>query len=337
MTFLFGIVAGISLTLFLLYLRKPDRLPADAWLMALLATLVVITALLAAAAILPASVLALANGPLFLLLPAFLWLYVRRLTGHAARAEWLALLPGIAWSIWILAGRDSVAVLPAVPVLASLLYPAGGLVTIAVYRRRLLDHVSQLKGVDLNWLAYLLTVAIVGTIAGGGLVIASGQFPAFGVSALLAGVMGIVTVQLLLTAWFGLRQSALPRVYPHAIDEKSDEATLDRIRQVMMDEHLWREPDLKLSDLARRAAKTERAVSAAINQLAGQNFFRFVNGYRVTDAQRLLRDPDWADCGLMEIAFEAGFASKPSFNRIFKQVSGETPSAWRAKPERAAA
>lgn len=332
MNFLFGIVAGICLTLLLLYTRKPaGRLPADYWLINLLVVLIAIVSILAIGDHLPSSIVGLANGPFFFFLPAFLLLYVRRLTGHGGLMEWAVLVPGAGWALWVLGGGQGLVIPPWVPVWASLVFPLTGLATVTAYRRQLPDNVSRMTGVDLTWLVCLLTVAVLGTVAGGVLVVIQGRLPGFGVDALLAGVMAILIAQLLLTAWFGLRQGEVPKLPALAKSDRAEPATLNRIRQVMDDEELWREPDLRIGDLARRTAKTERAVSAAINQLAGRNFFGFVNAYRIEEAKRLLRNPEFAESGLLEIAYEAGFASKPSFNRIFKEVTGQTPSAWRAK------
>jgi AraC-like DNA-binding protein len=54
-----------------------------------------------------------------------------------------------------------------------------------------------------------------------------------------------------------------------------------------------------------------------------------MNNYRVEEAKQLLAsDPDRT---VLEIGLEAGFGSKPSFNTIFKQKTGMTPSEFRKK------
>ena len=41
-------------------------------------------------------------------------------------------------------------------------------------------------------------------------------------------------------------------------------------------------------------------------------------------------DPANADATVLEIALDSGFASKATFNRVFKETTGQTPSAYRA-------
>ena len=61
------------------------------------------------------------------------------------------------------------------------------------------------------------------------------------------------------------------------------------------------------------------------------HFFDFVNGYRVKEAQRLLSDPALDGVSILAIAHDAGFGSKTSFNRIFKSMTGDTPTVYRRR------
>jgi AraC-like DNA-binding protein len=70
------------------------------------------------------------------------------------------------------------------------------------------------------------------------------------------------------------------------------------------------------------------AVAQVLNEGLAVNFYEFVNEYRVREAQSRIADPRSADQTLLTIAFESGFNSKASFNRAFKRVTGQTPSAY---------
>ena len=74
-----------------------------------------------------------------------------------------------------------------------------------------------------------------------------------------------------------------------------------------------------------------RDVSNATNRLTGENFSRYVNGFRVRHAQRALLE---TDLPITEVMFDAGFVSKSSFNTEFRRVVGQTPSQYRAKRAR---
>ncbi len=94
----------------------------------------------------------------------------------------------------------------------------------------------------------------------------------------------------------------------------------------MLEQHLYRDPDLTLERLARRAGIPGRQISGALNRIYGRNISQLVNEYRVNDAKRRLvatRDP------VTVIMLESGFGTKSNFNREFLRVTGVTPSSYR--------
>jgi AraC-like DNA-binding protein len=91
----------------------------------------------------------------------------------------------------------------------------------------------------------------------------------------------------------------------------------------------WRDPELSLQVLARRLGTNTSDLSRAINEGLGQNFNELVNRMRVEAVKQSLAEGDTTR-GLLDIAFEAGFSSKASFNRCFKLYTGQTPSAYAA-------
>ncbi len=114
-----------------------------------------------------------------------------------------------------------------------------------------------------------------------------------------------------------------------AIQNPSGEVAL--AWELRVREKQWfRDPQLTLARLAEHLDLTESQLSRGLNQGLGKNFNEFVNGLRVAAVQASLRDPHDAR-DLLPIAFDAGFSSKASFNRAFKAVTGETPTAFRAR------
>ena len=87
------------------------------------------------------------------------------------------------------------------------------------------------------------------------------------------------------------------------------------------------EPRFSLRDLARRVGMNESYVSRAINRGLDRNFNQMVNEARVASArERLLAHPDEP---ILDVAHASGFNAKATFNRVFREVAGQTPSAWR--------
>ncbi|GAB3837597.1 helix-turn-helix domain-containing protein [Hymenobacter jeollabukensis] len=114
-----------------------------------------------------------------------------------------------------------------------------------------------------------------------------------------------------------------------------DARVQERVRRALEDEQLFRNPTLTLTELAAHTGLPARLLSFTINQGFGKSFNDLVNGYRVAEVQRrLARTTDAQRLTLLGIAFESGFNSKTTFNRIFKQVTGVAPSEWAGKEGR---
>ncbi len=88
----------------------------------------------------------------------------------------------------------------------------------------------------------------------------------------------------------------------------------------------YKEPELTLGELTTQLRINTSWLSKVINTGCGQNFNDFINEYRVREAERRLRDPQFRHYTLLAVALEAGFNSKSTFNRVFKKLRGVTPS-----------
>jgi AraC-like DNA-binding protein len=107
---------------------------------------------------------------------------------------------------------------------------------------------------------------------------------------------------------------------------EEDRAIAEALDALMEKNALYRDMELNLVRLARKLGKTTRAVSRAVNRCHGVSVSQYVNGFRVKEAQRLLRDTEES---VVQIALEAGFMTKSNFNREFLRVSGRSPTDWR--------
>ena len=108
-----------------------------------------------------------------------------------------------------------------------------------------------------------------------------------------------------------------------------DGALMERINQLMADGQLFLNPDLKVADVAEALRVKPRTVSDCIKSHGAGTFPQLVNKYRVDYACQLLQQHP--DMKASVAGTESGFASDQSFFRAFKQVTGKTPSEWRAE------
>jgi AraC-like DNA-binding protein len=89
---------------------------------------------------------------------------------------------------------------------------------------------------------------------------------------------------------------------------------------------------LKLNQLAKMIGTTPNYLSQVINEECDQNFYDFVNGYRINEAKKMIQDPGNEQVTLLSIAYDVGFNSKSAFNTAFKKYTGMTPSQFRKNP-----
>ena len=120
---------------------------------------------------------------------------------------------------------------------------------------------------------------------------------------------------------------ALWRAKPETQEQTAEAAALfEAIENSILKERLYLDPDINLGRIARRLKLPVRDVSRTINGATGENVSQYINGLRIKEACRLLRDTDQR---ITEIVFAAGFNTKSNFNREFVRVTGKTPSEWR--------
>lgn len=108
------------------------------------------------------------------------------------------------------------------------------------------------------------------------------------------------------------------------------EAFKKKILTFMNEEKPFLNPDLSQSDFAANIGISSHHFSEVLHYGFEQNFYNFINSYRVIEAQKLMKDEKYLNAKIIAIAFDSGFKSKTSFNRVFKKYSGQTPSEFRS-------
>lgn len=101
-----------------------------------------------------------------------------------------------------------------------------------------------------------------------------------------------------------------------------------RLVSLVEDQKVFLNPNLTLQDLADQLDITKHHLSQVLSSMLHQNFYQFVNGYRVRHVQNHLQNQDKSNLSLLGLAMESGFNSKSAFNRAFKNHTGMTPSAY---------
>jgi len=118
-----------------------------------------------------------------------------------------------------------------------------------------------------------------------------------------------------------------PAVLPFS---SADQLLCDSINQLLFQQQLFLQSNLRLTDLARQLDVPEYRVSKLLrSQFHASNFNQFINTLRIEHAKKLLADPSKGHWPVVVVGLESGFASVGPFTRAFKTMVGFTPHEFR--------
>lgn len=117
------------------------------------------------------------------------------------------------------------------------------------------------------------------------------------------------------------------------VDQATLEDALFKVRNVLSNSTAFTRLSYSIHDLAVDSEVPAYLVSMAINQHLGQNFSQFINGYRVSQFERICKEPENAQLTLEALAQQCGFKSRSTFINAFKKVHGITPSEFMKSKE----
>lgn len=134
-----------------------------------------------------------------------------------------------------------------------------------------------------------------------------------------------------------LASTSLLRIYPQSVKlvekvkiekhlSKEDEIIVSKIKNLLELEKVYQEPNFSRADLARELDVSEANVSRIVSGHFGKSLPQLINELRIRDSLQLLEQ---TDAGMQVIAEQVGFASLPTFNRVFKDVMHISPSEYR--------
>lgn len=115
-------------------------------------------------------------------------------------------------------------------------------------------------------------------------------------------------------------------------DSESEEL-FARLKDYVEKHHCYLEPDLKMSELATALDCSPVKLSQLLNIYAGQNYYDFINAYRLEEFKRRLSDPQYEQYTLVALSEMCGF-KKSAFFSTFKKMEGMTPSEYLKRVKR---
>ncbi len=152
---------------------------------------------------------------------------------------------------------------------------------------------------------------------------------------------------IILIGYYGLKQKEVFIHYPDRnaeyvtepktkysgmfLKEADVEQYVSKLRNFMAAEKPYLDANISLPELAGRLQIPSHQLSRIINERFGVNFFDFINQYRIEEVKLRIADPAYENLSLLGIAFDSGFNTKSAFNRVFKKMTGFTPSEYKSR------
>lgn len=210
-------------------------------------------------------------------------------------------------------------------------------IRLVAYRSRLKDLFASTEKRELRWIAVVIGISASYWILSLISALLSIFVPDYGGLPTLVHYVLNLIVQTIVAIW-GLRQRpglrpeanaqrvSRQRYANSALTKEDANRIAGKLRKAMTTDRLYLDPNLSLWSLARHTGVSENYISQVLNEDLGQNFFDFVNGFRIEAAKARLSD---SDDTILAIALDAGFNSRSSFYTAFKKVTGQTPTAYR--------
>ncbi|WP_439182587.1 helix-turn-helix domain-containing protein [Carboxylicivirga taeanensis] len=227
--------------------------------------------------------------------------------------------------------------------LHSLFYVTLSYVCIFKHQKQIQRFASNTVEIDLRWLEYIIIVLFLVTLLFAGFNILFYEAP------LNLIMNGITLCTVFFIAYYALKQK---EIYPvdeqercEALNVGSEDETVlpkrklltdeklvelkSQLNELMQDEELYLDTELNLISLSKHLQISTNHLSYVINNGFDENFYSYINKFRIEKAKLLLNDKRLAHLSIIGIAYESGFSSKTSFNTTFKKMTGLTPSEYK--------
>ena len=207
------------------------------------------------------------------------------------------------------------------------------------YRNRIQEFFSNIYKLELNWiLSFLIVFSVLFLYSSfqsiiGGLIIDLSYKESWwlnlfmAIAVLFIGIKGYYTDTTKLNT-LSFSFSPNPENIPQVSEDKKvvSVSDIETVSKFMKSEKPYLNPDLNLSELAKLLQMTRAELSKIINLGFHKNFNDFINEYRVNAFKEKLHSGAHKEFSLLGIAYDCGFNSKATFNRVFRKFTNTSPS-----------
>jgi AraC-like DNA-binding protein len=209
------------------------------------------------------------------------------------------------------------------------------------YRKRMLASVSNTDRINLNWVQVLFYIrcAIVIIVIPVSLLALGNRGVTINLMQMTIEVVSLISFFII--GYYGFNQTTVfsnPNINEDTTEinsykrsgltDEQSKVIHSRLVTLMSEAKPYLNGELSASELAQQAGISVNHLSQVLNTIQKQNFFDFVNTYRVQEVKYRMKDPKNNHLTLLAIALDSGFNSKTSFNTVFRKITGQTPSQY---------
>lgn len=242
-------------------------------------------------------------------------------------------------------------------IINSIIYSIVSFFKVKKYSRGIKNYTSNIESMDMIWINKIIYLSTLSIFVFGFCYSISSAFPSvtypFIFSILIVSIdLVIFIIVLFLLAFYTVNQPDLRKENPgmHYIlndlnrkninspakryetihlDKETQESYLNMLDEYMKKNKPFLNERITIKDIADELNVPYYHLSIIINNLLNKNFCDFINEYRIREVLNILNKAKNESVNVLTIAFKCGFNSKSTFNRVFKNKTGTTPSRYK--------
>jgi len=228
------------------------------------------------------------------------------------------------------------------------IYIICSLYILIIHKKSVKNYFSRISGKDIKWLTLLISGFIIYLIVFYIIWIIEDVFHIVIELNSLEVLPAILTAYVFVIGYYGYKQAGIFFDFPvnreglrsksfragnnkyikSGLSDSERNELITRLRELMDNEKPFIDSDLNINTLAILLETSMHKLSQVINESFHQNFYDFINMYRVEEIKHLLKLPESKNYTIISIAYDCGFSSKSSFYNAFKKNTNLTPGEY---------